>query len=202
MKKFIIIFVTILVLSALLTQPVFAGLYYAGNYRTSAYGIYANIATPSSAPAVYGYGTSHWVSTPAQNPGWVQTGWKHVPGDSTGIPYIECVVDGQPRVYYEYGTQPWGTYRNYYLNYSGGYWYIYIDSSLKYYTNSTASAPIAVQGESEIQDDSRCVVDTWFLGVAYKNSGGSWYYFDQNNKSANSPYSIEGQNYQYHTYGP
>lgn len=49
--------------------------WYAGNGRTSAYGVKANIWAPSSAPYLKESGESNWVSLPS--PYWVQAGWRY-----------------------------------------------------------------------------------------------------------------------------
>lgn len=205
MKRSLITFITtITVLICLMTvaQPVLAGLWYAGNYQTSAYGVRAFISTPGSAPAVYGAGTSHWVSTPLQYPGWVQTGWQHTSQLVVAKPYVEVVVSGQPWYREYYGTQAWGISKQYKLDYASGWWYVYIDGSLKFFTSQTAGAPIYVYAQSEIQNDSRCVVDTWFSTVQWKNSLGNWNYFNQNHLAANPPYHASGSYYVFHTWGP
>jgi hypothetical protein len=203
MKKALLI-LTILFQIIIIAQPVAAS-WYAGNARFSVYGVKADIHTPESAPSpCTGAGLSNWVSTAPNydHPGWVQTGWLYIPESpyyiTVATPYVELKTDNGTRSYYEYGTQSWDTYKNYKINWNG-YWEVYIDGNLKLTTGGDyESPPVNVEVYSEVQSSSSNELDTFFDNVSYKNSGGSWTYFDQDHwLDNNDPYTIYDESYYY-----
>jgi hypothetical protein len=181
--------------------------WYAGNFRTSAYGVKADISTPSSAPNL---GNSpieaSWVSTPP--PYWIQTGWAYGSGYSYAKPFTEYMLSGGVHNWTAHGSQSWGTSKNYKLDYSPDSWSAYIDGTWKVTLAYSAvpNAPIDVQAYSEVQDDSTATMYNLFSSVMWKNSGGSWNYFDQNNNGlippTGNPYNVGSGYSTYLTWGP
>lgn len=174
--------------------------WYAGNYRTTAYGARADISTPSSAPFVGSSGEANYVSTPGPTY-WLQTGWRYYSGYTTAKPYYEVSV---PNLYelVEYSSQSWGTTINYQLNYAGsGYWTVSI-GGVSQGSYGPLSGPVSrVYGESETHY-STVQMNTQFNNVQYRGAS-SWYYFDQSNWFTNSPYYLTiTSTYKYKTLGP
>jgi len=192
--------ILVLIAAMLVAQTVLAN-WYTGNSRTSAYGIKADIYTPSSAPYLAADGESNWVSIPT--PDWVQTGWYYRVGFSSAKPYVEHQV-GQNYGLTDYGTQSWNTSKNYKVEYSSANntWRAYIDNDFKEGWGPI-SAPKTVLGRSEVHTSSSNELDTDFDNVYWKNSLGSWNLFDQDNFVEQSPYDVEEtQYYKYRCYGP
>jgi hypothetical protein len=206
-RKVLLFTTLILVLLMAMAEPVAAS-WYAGNTRTSTYGVKANIATPGSAPnPAVGQGTSSWVSTnPYPNPGFVQTGWMHAPnyGYTSATPYGEYKTDGGFYRQYHYGTQAWGTSKNYKLSFGAWGWYVYIDNDLKFVVGGFAYPPITALALSEVHDSQSNVLNTWFSTVQWRNNGGTWANFDQDYwVDTQYPYTVDKYTYYlYRCYGP
>jgi hypothetical protein len=200
--------VCFLVLSTLfvLAQPASATTYYAGNERTSAYGVKANIQLPASAPIIYSGLISGWVGTTDYgNESYVDTGWVQVYGSG-------------PRVFAEYmfyGSQTWywGSQLNYGDNsayraeYStDGYWKTYCNDQLEgaWSGGGLPTPPTQIRGLAEVQTDYPYnQLYTTFTNVQWKDSYGSWNYFDQNNIFSYYPYGIGYYYYYYYIcFGP
>ncbi len=193
-----------IIIAILLTgtiQIASAATWYAGNLRSSAYGVKALIYTPAS--AVYSPDfQDHWVSTPS-NPSFVQTGWNYGPGVSTPRRYVEHLVGG---VYGRdwYGTQAWATGVNYRADCGGNCsvstWYAYINDNNKGGWGPIL-APQEAQALSEVHENSNIVINTRFSSVYYRNAGGSWIQFNQANWVENAPYKVQKDFlYNYRTY--
>jgi hypothetical protein len=203
-KRILFVCVMVLISTLIITQPASAN-WYGGNVRTEAYGVSAQIATPNSAPYSIQGGTSSWVSTSNDDDSWVQVGWLHCPayGYSSATLYIEYRYTGQPSYQWRYGTQAWGTSKNYKLNYVSNAWSFYIDGVAYAAISGIDIPPRRVLAVAEVHDSPTNVLNTWFTSVQWRNSGGTWAYFDQNNKFADSPYTVGGtSNYVYQVYGP
>lgn len=169
--------------------PTLAKNYYGGNNQTSAYGVMANIYTPSSHPYTP-YNQSAWVSTQgfqnaAGNYSWLQTGWLWSVGNNTAsaYPYTEFENEGfaDQEVY---GTQSWGASKNYTVQYYSDVnaWYAAIDGfdKIGVYGSNISAPPITVYAHSEVTLDSTTQVASSFWNVKWKDSSGGWNYFNQN----------------------
>lgn len=181
--------------------------WYAGNNQTSVYGVKADIYTPSSAPYVGNYyGEASYVSTISYSGRWVQTGWILWANNSSAEPYVEIGTGILSDIYY-YGTQAWGSYKNYKVQYEAydDSWNAYIDGSFKagYSGSAIPDAPNAqLTACAEIRGSNTTELNTDFNSVSWRNSSGVWNLFDQNNLWAESPYHWQGQVYHYLVYGP
>lgn len=199
MSRFLKSIVLVTIMGFFFTQVVYAS-WYAGNIRTNGYGVKASIYAPLSAPYLETSGESNWVSLPAPN--WVQTGWRYYLGWTAAKPYVEYNYGGTYGITH-YGTQGWGTAKEYQVRHvSGTTWCAFISGVQKGCFMPT-TAPKTMLAESEVHVSSNNELQTTFVAVQYRNSSGTWVNFDQNNAFANSPYQINRiTNYNFVNYGP
>lgn len=202
----------VLTCTLLIVSPVSAN-WYAGNYETGSYGTSASISTPSSAPYLYpqsGSSEANWVSTAGTSSNytydyWAQTGWHYDYGMNAAISYVEY-KDTYGYTRDDLDTQSWGSSNVYMVKYISGGWGIYINGSLEAWVSSSLGLPTApweTLALSEIQLSSSNVLYTWFNPVYYLDSSYNLNNYNQNNFSADSPYSVwTGYDYDYNTYGP
>ncbi len=174
--------------------------WYAGNSRTTAYGVRADISTPSSAPYVGSSGGSNWVGTPGTSY-WVQAGWRYYSGYSYARSYYEYSL---PTGYSltETSNQSWGTTKNYEVSSaSSGYWTVKI-AGVSQGSWSYLAAPVSsVRAWSE-SHNSTVVLNTQFNNVKYRDST-TWYNFDQSSWRTDSPYYLSiAYTYKFNTLGP
>lgn len=180
MRKIIAVALTVVTMSLLVVTKVSAN-WYAGNERADAYGVWAFIRTPSTAPQLVptSYsGQSNWVSTPGPN--WIQTGWNFYWWETVATKYVETCIDecNTSRYYAEFGTQAWGSTSDYLVEQtSGTTWCAYIDG-IQRRCQSIRSAPTWVQVFSEIKLSPFNKLDTLFDPVYFKNATGVWSVFD------------------------
>lgn len=175
--------------------------WYAGNTRSTGYGVRANIACPSTAPYVGAWGQSSFVSTPGPTY-WVQAGWRYYSGISSAKSYYEYNLPiGYSLV--ETGTQTWGAVRTYEVSHSGsGVWAVKIGGSTVG-SWGTLSAPVyPVKAMTETHGSSSVQMNTAFSSVKYRGTT-TWFNFDQSSWVTDSPYYLSiTSNYQYRTLGP
>jgi len=172
-----------------LVQPISASTWYVYNYRTSSYGVQADISTPNDAPYLGDPdGESNWVSTLGDY--WVQTGWLYYSGSQYALPYVEYNTNSDYDLT-TYGTQDWYDFKNYKIYYYNGGWLVYIDGEFEIgiFSNSLPTPPTTLMASSEVHDSSSTELYTVFQSVKWMNSSGTWNYFDQNNFHADSPYA-------------
>lgn len=201
MKRFLAVVILVLTFFMVAAQPVWAS-WYAGNYQTSAYGIQANIYTPSSAPYLASSGESNSVTTTA--PYWVQTGWRYYKNWANARPYVEYNLSTGYDLT-EYGTQSWDTYKNYKLYHSVSGWSVFIDSDLKLCVSGGGlpTTPTTLIAQSEVHSSSSNELDTTFSSVYWRNSNGTWTAFNQDHFFEDSPYHVtDTYYYRFDCYGP
>jgi len=175
--------------------------WYAGNRRSSAYGVKAYISAPSSAPYLEESGESSWVSLPS--PYWVQVGWRYYRGWSAPQRYLEFRdVDGNYDIFH-YGEHAWGDVVEYAVIWQGGItWCGWIDGINKG-CYKAVNAPSYVLAHSEVHESPQNELHTCFAGVSYRNSAGTWYLFDQASWVEDWPYRVQKDHtYDYLNYGP
>ena len=80
MKRIFFAIISVLVVLIMSTQSVYADPWFAGNCRTSAYGVQSDITDPTSAPTLYSGLIAGWVATSIYNGSWAETGWVQVYG--------------------------------------------------------------------------------------------------------------------------
>lgn len=176
--------------------------WYAGNGRTSAYGVKANIWAPSSAPYIQESGESNWVSLPS--PYWVQAGWRYYKGWSAAKRYVEYMTSSGIYGINHYGTHAWGSIIEYRVDWVGGTtWCGRIAGSNKG-CYQVRSAPITVYAYSEAHVSSQNELNTRFSAVYYMSSTWNvWFLFDQARWQEDAPYHVQKDNtYYYRNYGP
>jgi hypothetical protein len=174
--------------------------WFAGNTRSTGYGVRANIACPASAPYLAGSAEASWVGTPGPTY-WLQTGWRYLSGYSAAKSYYEYSLPiGYSLV--ETSTQSWGAVRTYEVSHSGsGIWAVKIGGST-IGSWGTLSAPVSpVKAVTETHSSS-AQMNTAFSAVKYRGTT-TWYNFDQSGWVSNSPYYLSvTSTYQYTTLGP
>jgi hypothetical protein len=204
MKRGVVIAILcVMVLAIILPQIALAQTWYVGNWKPNINGIKATILTPASAPYLGSLnGESSWVSTSPIADQWAQAGWLYWKGEAGARPYVEHKVNGAYGLE-EYGTQSWGTSKEYKLIGWGTSWATYIDSSWKG-SYGPLSNPQWVEAMAEVHDNSTTVLNTLFGGVSYYASDtGTWHYFDEDYFHADLPYHYtKYANYSWYAYGP
>lgn len=174
--------------------------WYAGNMRTNAYGVRANIWTPSEAPYLETSGQSNWVSLPT--PHWMQAGWRYYQGWEDPIRYVEYLDTNGDYDLLEYGTQPWGHIVEYKVdNYNKTTtWCGYVEGVIRV-CKIVRSAPSQVQVYSEVHESPNNELDTRFSAVYYKTSDDVWFLFNQANWREDCPYLVQkDENYYFRTF--
>lgn len=174
-----------------------SAVWYAGNKRVSAYGVYARIFTPNPAPSIAWVtppgqsGEYNWVS--AVGNGWVQAGWSFFPFEqyTQAMSYTEALTGGMYWGINFCGSQAWGTYVTYRVeNYSGNCW----RASWPAIGDGDAwcglAAPAEMQAFLEVHGSTSNVANTAFRKVHYKKADGTWVNFDQAHWIENPPYGI------------
>ncbi|MDO8717003.1 MAG: hypothetical protein Q7J73_09410 [Dehalococcoidales bacterium] len=211
MKRYFAIMISAVLLLLSTTQYASAA-YYAGDAHTNAYGAKANIFTPSSAPYIgCDAGQSNWVGTAAiPDEGiykWIQTGWVYASNSSDAHPFVEVLSAGG-RTYQEYGTQSWGTYKNYKVKNVAAQndWSAYIDDVLKVASiNGVPNGPQEVKATSEVHwtagGTPNTTLSTNFSNVQYMNNSWGWNNFNGYWYN-NSPYTAGSYYYDFRAYGP
>ena len=173
---------------------------YAGNSRTTAYGVRADVSTPSSSPYVGSSGEANWVGTPGTSY-WVQAGWRYYSGYSYARSYYEYSL---PTGYNlsETSNQSWGTTKNYEVSSAGsGYWTVKIAGVTQGSWSYLAAPVTSVLALSE-SHSSTVVLNTQFNNVSYRGST-TWYSFDQSGWRTDSPYYLSITSlYKFKTLGP
>lgn len=201
-KVSVLIVLPVLILTLAFAQVTYAN-WYAGNKQLSAYGVKANIRTPSANPYLIAYGESSWVA--AVGNGWVQTGWLYYIGDSLPKPYTEALTNGQYWGITYYGTQAWGTYVNYQVNnYAPSCWRASFPAIGDGDAWCGLAAPAEMQVLLEVQGSSSNQASTDVYGVRRKKSDGTWAKFNQANWVEDAPYKVLDKTYPHHwyAYGP
>jgi hypothetical protein len=172
---------------------------YAGNTRTSSYGVSAYIYTPASAPWVGNSGQSSWVSGPGPSY-WVQAGWRYYGGYPYARSYYEYNVAGGYRLQ-EVSNQAWGTSRTYEVSYAGGNMWTAKIAGVTQGSWGYMGAPATVKALSESHYPT-VQLNTQFNYVTYRTSS-TWYYFNQANWVQDAPYWVSATYlYKYKTQGP
>lgn len=197
-RKIALMTVATLLLAALWVQPASAWSLYAGNSRSSGYGVKGYVGTPSQQPAIFDWIAS-WVST--AGPDWVQTGWAMYPGWAYPKSFVEANVGGLYDVIW-YSDQAY--------NYSRLYEVVAYDNDVLWRAliQGTSrgvwgpiSSPREVQAFSEVQRYATSQLKGTFSSIQYKGLY-SYMNFNQDNRRADSPYWIEYfYPYQYNTHG-
>jgi hypothetical protein len=193
----------IIVLSVLFTIDYASANWYAGNRRLNAYGVKANIWTPTNPIYIEEDGQSNWVSLP--RPYWIQSGWRYFYGWSSPKSYVEfCSPPCQnpdDRQLFDYEDQNWGSIKEYKVDhYQSNTWCASIAGVLKRCEIIT-SAPNEMQVLSEIHLNPNNELDTRFSAVYYRTQNGTWFLFDQTNWREDYPYKIQkDQLYYFRTY--
>lgn len=189
--------ITLMLLSTFLTSGTASASWYVGNTRNNAYGAWAYITTPSTAPSlVSGSGSGEYNHVTTYGPNWIQTGWGFFYGQSAAFKYVESCINqcNQSGDYYmndQIGTQGWGTTVDYLIEWQyGTHWCAYVGGVQKH-CRDVRSAPTTAIAESEVQYSSDNGLDTTFNPVRYKQSNGVWTTFDGNNFWADSPYHYQ-----------
>lgn len=192
---------TVVFLLVVAVQPASAA-WYAGNERSSVYGVQGTIYAPSPLPTIVGgsqSGEFSWLgATGAGASSWIQTGWSFYPfnGQSVPTPYVESLVNG---VYNRsfYGTQCSGCSSDYKVDYAGSStWYAYIAGN-----NKGGVGPLlpGITGQAllEVTGSTSNGANTQFKNMSYKNSSGAWKSFDQASWRENAPYHVDSKTYLY-----
>lgn len=190
----------VVVLASFLYTTSADAIWYAGNKRDSAYGVQAYIWTPTSYPYIAAGGEFCWVST--CGPDWLQAGWAYWQGWAQISRYVEvCISGGYDRDWY--GSQALNSSSHYKVHYgTSNTWWAYIDGGNKG-GFEPISAPRQVQALAEVQESSSNTLDTRFVAVQYKDSGGQYGNFDTANWSEDSPYEVAKYSYyDYRSWGP
>lgn len=209
-RLMVVLFAVALTISAITImlepQNSLAARWYGGNNQTAAYGVKADISTPSSAPYLGDeQGEVSWVSTPNYSDAWIQTGWHYWAYNSSARPYVELGPGGGSNMYF-YGTQPWGESKNYKVVYDSYFdsWDAYIGGVFRVGLGGSAvpDGNITLLAWAEVHNSSNTVLNTDFNSVMWKDSSGTWYSFNQSTLFAYSPYHYQGSYYHYIIYGP
>ena len=171
---------------------------YAGNYRSTGYGVKADITSPSRQPILYDWESS-WVST--IGPDWIQTGWAMYVGWGYPKSYVETNIGSSYDMDW-YSDQAYNYSRLYEVVYTGSSstWRALIQGTSRG-TWGPISAPRQVQAFSEVQADYRSQLNAKFANIQYK---GQYVYFnfDQDNRLTDYPYTLTWfYPYRYDTHG-
>lgn len=117
---------TIIVVLGVWISPAWAANLHAGrtwNDPTgNAYGVRADLTTPSSQPIMYdGFIAAGYVSTAASGGTWAQTGWDYVIGNTRPSSYVEGFKDGTRYLHYVGQPMPsWDFTRAYEVRWNYG----------------------------------------------------------------------------------
>jgi hypothetical protein len=201
-NKAIIILVFIVIASFVFTNQVSAD-WKVGNRRPNAYGVKANIWTPSNPLYIEESGVSNWVSIPP--PYWLQAGWHYYKNWPTPERYVEyCVSPCQNPDDHDiisHGAQSWGTIVEYKVDhYTSTTWCASIDGVLKI-CKITQGAPLEMQVFSEVHNSPDNQLNTRFSNVYYKTVDNRWLVFDQELWREPPPYYIQKDHpYFFNTY--
>jgi hypothetical protein len=198
-----VLLLSLLVLSTLIVfaQTAMAtDFYLSGNYRTSAYGAKANVQLPSAEPILYDGLIAAWVGTTNfGNESWAETGWNKIYGEAPWS-FAEYVFYGD-RTLYTGSYLNYGDNSAYRIEYStDGYWKTYINDQYMgaWSGGGLPTPPTQMQGTAEVQGSSSNQLWAIFSNVQWKNSSGTWNYFDQNHLFSLPPYYVAYSTYYYY----
>lgn len=179
-KKLAFILISIIIVSLSVVDHSSAD-WHVGNKRLSAYGVKANIWTPSTPIYLEESGISNSVTTPL--PYWMQTGWRYYVGYQIPQSYIEYNPSSGSYFERNLGDHNWGGIQTYKVEYSSGnIWCGYFgDPVIDYRCAVIGSAPTDMIAQSEVHVNSGNELNTTYTNVYYKNSNGQWLVFDQAN---------------------
>lgn len=196
MKRLAII--TIIVLLFLVTDKSLAS-WHAGNRRSYAYGVKANIFTPYIPPYMYPSDRtpqSNWVST--AGPYWMQIGWLYYHGWDKPVVYYEyckypcLVVEDYSQEWL--GDIEWNTNASFRVqNVTSvgkiyGTWCVYKNDILIVCSSNQVAPPVEVQVMSESHHPWNDL-NTYFSSVSYLGSNGLWQLFDLSMWYEDYPYT-------------
>ncbi|MFZ5858597.1 MAG: hypothetical protein ACOYZ6_17350 [Chloroflexota bacterium] len=175
--------------------------WYTGNSQQNAYGVLANITTPSQSPFLDESGESSYVTT--TGPYWIQAGWRYYKSGIWAWSYVEAYSPATGYSIDEYSIHNWGTIKEYKVEWvSGTTWCGWIDGVNKA-CYEVKSAPSQVNAHSEVHVSSQNELDTWFGIVWYLDSNNTWYLFDQALWREDAPYAVDKNHYyEFRNHGP
>ena len=169
--------------------------YYAGNYRIPAYGVKADISTPSSMPGVTNGVVFNFVSNDDSGQ-WNAVGW--VQGDGSNRAPDGTIWPSVPTSYQEsncaghyfealYSAQPLSFNRTYEMVYTGvaGEW-AGIIANTRRYGFAPYTTPTQVEALSEIAGTTQPHTRAVFTNVQYKGQY-TYFSFNQNYERADNP---------------
>lgn len=199
-KRVIVVLLLALVIALAAATSATAESIYAGNDRSAGYGVKADISTPASAPWIGSSGQSSWVSTPGPTY-WVQAGWRYHSGFAAARSFYEYSL---PIGYHleDMSDQPWNFTRTYEVSYAGSsLWTVKVNGTSKGSWGYLSAPVYPVKARSESHFPT-VELNTQFANVKYRGTS-TWFYFDQNNWIAQSPYWLSASStYRYRTQGP
>jgi hypothetical protein len=188
------------------TQRASAGLAYPGVSIGEAYGIRADIHTPSSANVLNlveneNSGQSSWVSTPGNRI--IQTGWRYYFGFSNPKIYYELCPGPPPNncvTNYNVGDQPWMTKVKYKVERKVGTlntWCVYVSGLEMSCMSGTPVEATRVYAKVEIHYSARNNVATFFEQIEYRTDNPNiwWRINDPNGQGIG--YAIEPRVFPY-----
>ena len=203
MKRIFLLFLLVLSGLILVTQPVLADPWFVGNERTDAYGAKANIQVPYS-HTLYSGLIATWVGTTnSGNNSWAETGWAIIYGDDPHY-FAEYMFYGSQTLYWG-GQLSEGDNSSYRTEYVDGGWRTYYNDQLEgaWSGGGLPTPPTQMRAWAEVQGSSSNQLWAIFSNTSWKDSYGSWNYFDQNNLRQDSPYVTAYSTYYYYIcYGP
>ena len=181
------------VLALAFTTPAWANRY-AGNYRNPAYGVKADITTPSTQPTLTSGVIYNWAGNDDSG-NWLQCGWAKGDGatyapdwqlwPTTPTSYEECQI-GSAYTLYLYSSQPLNLTRTYEVVSIGSSLWQVIIAGTRRYSFGPFNTPTQVEVFAEISGSS--ANHTWasFNNVQYKGQV-SYMPFDQNHERHDDP---------------
>ena len=202
-KKLTFVLISIIIISLSVVEKSSAD-WHVGNRRLSAYGVKANIWTPTNPIYLEESGISNSVTTPL--PYWIQAGWRYYVGYQAPQSYLEYNPPVGPYFGQNFSNHNWGSIVTYKVEHNNGnIWCCYIgDPSIEFRCAEIVSAPTDMIVQSEVHVNSKNELNTTFTNVYYKNSNGQWLVFDQDHWFENFPYYVHKDPpytpYYFHTY--
>lgn len=207
MRRTSLLKLILILVSLLVTIRVANANWYAGNFRSGIYGMWATIFAPGQKPYMIPTGISgqsHWVSL--SQPNWIQAGWHVYWYEADASSYWEICTNGcfGLNLRENFGTHAWGYPKEYLIEYRSDLgpnrWCAYI-GGVQAQCEDVTSAPAVGQVNSEVHYSSDNKISTTFSEVRYRNAASIWSYMDQNNYAANFPYGLNAySNYAFYTY--
>lgn len=202
-KKCLCIIFSIIIISLFNVEISYAD-WHVGNKRLSAYGVKANIWTPSDPIHLEESGISNSVTTPL--PYWMQSGWRYYVGYQMPQSFLEYNPPSGSYFGQNLRDHNWGSIKTYKVEHiSGNIWCGYIgEPPTDFRCSEIVSAPTDMIVQSEVHVNSGNEMNTTFTNVYYKNPNGQWLVFDQSHWFEEFPYYVHKDSpyttYYFHTY--